>query len=135
MATGQQNGNLDYYFEVDDDSDSDTSLELEDIEHPIERILAEFTGRNNHVWYLVKWKDCPVVRSSWECVVIFADTQHILKEWQLEKQRQREGKSKPFDITAFNKAVLDVEITERQRRRLRHLRKAAEKSLAAIESD
>ncbi len=121
-------------FEDDDDADSIASLESEGVDYPIERILAEVTGKNGHVWYLVKWRHCPLVRSSWECVVIFTDTPWIYEEWQKEKRRQAEGKSKPLNIDAFNQAVVDVETAERQRRRLRRLRKQAENVLAAIKT-
>jgi hypothetical protein len=131
MAANVQNPDYDY-FEVDEESDSEQSDVSEDVDFPVERIIAEFVGKNNHVWYLVKWLDCPLVRSSWECGALFRDTPWILDEWKAEKQRQAEGKSKPLDIAAFNKAVLDVEVAERQRRRLRSFRKQAEGIINAI---
>jgi hypothetical protein len=121
------------FIEDDSDSDSVRSLETDDgTVHEIEKILAEITGKHNHVWYLVKWAGTSWVRSSWECIVIFNDTPEILDEWKREKQRQAEGKSKPLDIAAFNKAVLEVELAERQRRKLRRLRKQAQSVLTAI---
>lgn len=122
------------YFEVDDDSDSQNSTESEDVDvgYPVERIIAEFVGKNGHVWFLVKWQNCPLVRSSWECGAIFFNIPWVLDEWKVEKQKQAEGKSQPLDIAAFNKAVLDVEVAERQRRRLRSFRKQAQSILNAI---
>jgi len=120
--------NIDFdHFNEEDDEESLASAEEDDddIEYPIEKIIAEFTGKNGHVWFLVKWHNCPLVRSSWECVTVFDDIPWVLDEWKLEKQRQREGKSKPLDIAAFNKAVLEVEVAERLRRTLRRLKKQA----------
>ncbi|KAI9746096.1 MAG: hypothetical protein M1818_000777 [Claussenomyces sp. TS43310] len=131
MANINLDNIYDYFEDDDDDSSSDASLES-DVEHPIERILAEFTGRNSHVWYLVKWQNCPLVRSSWECAVIFNDVPWIFKEWELERQRQAEGKSKPLDIPAFNKTVLEVELAERYKRRFRHMLKHAQTVLERI---
>jgi hypothetical protein len=131
MATGQQNQNYNY-FEVDDDSDSLSSLDSDGSDYPIERILAEFKGKNGHTWFLVKWQYCPLVRSSWECSTIFFETPWILDQWKVEKQLQAEGKSEPLDIAAFNKVVNDVEVAERQRRRLKSFRKQAQSILRAI---
>jgi hypothetical protein len=131
MAAAIQNQDYDY-FEVDDDTDSQASTESEDVEYPVERIIAEFTGKNGHVWFLVKWLNCPLVRSSWECGAIFFDIPWVLDEWKIEKQKQAEGKSQPLDILAFNKAVLEVDIAERQRRRLRSFRKQAQSILKAV---
>jgi hypothetical protein len=131
MAANIQNPNHDY-FEVEDESDSEQSTVSEGVDYPVESILAEVVGKNKHVWYLVKWQNCPLVRSSWECAAFFCDIPEVLEEWNLEKQRQAEGKSKPFDIAAFHKAVLDLEVLERQRRRLRSFRKQAQALIHTI---
>lgn len=128
------NANIDEiydFFEDDDDSSSDESDESE-TEHLVECILAEFAGKNGHIWYLVKWQDCPIIRSSWECGVIFKDFPWIFKEWEIERQKQAEGKSQPLDIIAFNKAVLKVEIAERNRRRLKQMQRHAQSILERI---
>jgi hypothetical protein len=132
MAAAIQNPDYDYFEVDDDDTDSLASAESENVEYPVERILAEFVGKNGHVWFLVKWLHCPLVRSSWECGAIFFEIPWVLDEWKVEKQRQAEGKSQPFDIAAFNKAVLDVEVAERQQRRLRSFRKQAQNILKAV---
>ncbi len=132
MSTNLQN--QDYaYFEVDDDSDSqDSAEESEDVDYPVERIIAEFTCRNGHLWYLVKWKNCPLVRSSWECKALFKEIPWVLDEWKVEKQKQLEGKSDPLDLVAFNRACLELEVAQRQRRRLRSFRKQAQTILEAV---
>lgn len=132
MAAAIQNPDYDYFEVDDDDIDSLASAESEDVEYPVERILAEFVGKNGHVWFLVKWLHCPLIRSSWECGAIFFDIPWVLDEWKVEKQRQAEGKSQPLDIAAFNKAVLDVEVAERHRRRLRSFRKQAQNILKVV---
>jgi hypothetical protein len=132
MAAAIQNQDYDYFEVDDDDSESLASAESEDVEYPVERIIAEFVGKNGHVWFLVKWLHCPLVRSSWECGAIFFDIPWVLDEWKVEKQRQAEGKSQPLDIAAFNKAVLDVEVAERQRRRLKSFKKQAQNILKAV---
>lgn len=120
-----------YFTEITDDENSNPSDE-DETEYPIERILAEFTDKHGHIWYLVKWTDCPLVQSSWECALIFKDVPEVLAEWDQEKQRQAEGKSSPIDIKAFNNAVQDVEEAQRYKRRLRDLRKQAQAILANI---
>lgn len=125
----------DYLLDFDD-NDSLASIEDDEPQdHPPEEILAEFTGRNGHVWYLVKWLDCPFLWSSWECGEIFTDCPEILEKWKEEKKKQAEGKSTPLDIGAFNKAVLDIETAERQRRTLRRLKRRIASVLDVITLD
>ena len=139
MATETESPTSRDYLEEDDlldfdDAESLASLEDDEEYHPPEAIIAEFTGSNGHVWFLVKWQDCPLVRSSWECGAILEDHPLILTNWLAEKQNQTEGKSKPFDLSAFNKIVLEVETAERQRRILRRLKRRVKGVLAAISS-
>ncbi|TAQ83349.1 hypothetical protein B7494_g8327 [Chlorociboria aeruginascens] len=110
MATTNQHsyfGGL--LFDSDDYSDeSDDSLEEDlDFEYPPEKIIAEFT-KNKQTWYLVKWEGCPVLRSSWEGIEIFNGYEGLLREWEVEKQKQKEGKSTPLDIPTFNKEVTEL---------------------------
>ena len=127
-----------YHLDNDSDSDFDDADSLASIEtddgsdHPPEKILAQWVSKNGFVWFLVKWQDCPVLRSSWEGSAIFESHPTLLKEWLLEKQKQTEGESKPLDIVAFNKAVLDVEVAERQRRTLRRLKRKIDRVLSIV---
>src|ERR1039457_3152382 len=102
---------LDNYDDLEDDEDAESlaSLETDDGEnHPPEKIIAQIFGKNSgHIWYLVKWKDCHVLRSSWEGTEFTESFPSLLADWKVEKRRQIEGKSTPLDIGAFNKAVLD----------------------------
>jgi hypothetical protein len=119
----------------EEDSDSDeslASLESDSEEHPPEKILFEIEARNQHIWYLVKWKDCPLLRSSWEGKDCFEQYPGILEDWVIEKERQKERKSQPFDLDAFKKACSDQEAAERQRRVLRRLRRKANRILSII---
>ncbi|PBP26242.1 Nucleotide exchange factor SIL1 [Diplocarpon rosae] len=125
MASTNPSPALVEYLEEQSDGDNESlaSLETDDgQDHPPEKILAQFTSRAGPIgliWYLVKWQDCPILRSSWEARESFNDCPWILDSWQIELQNQAEGKSTPFDINAFNQAVLDVEVAERRRRTLR----------------
>jgi len=126
---------LDSGSEEEEDSDSDeslASLESDSEEHPPEKILFEIVERNQHVWYLVKWEDCPLLRSGWEGKDCFEQHPGILEEWLIEKERQKEGKSQPFDLDAFEKACRHQEAAERQRRVLRRLRRKANRILSII---
>ncbi|KAF8855548.1 hypothetical protein BDZ45DRAFT_595426 [Acephala macrosclerotiorum] len=119
--------------DFEDDNESLASLETDDgQDHPPEKILAQLTSKNGFVWYLVKWRDCPVLRSSWEGEALFRSCPGIFDEWQIERKKQAEGKSKPLDIEAFNKAVLDLETAERQRRILRRLKRKVNRVLSIV---
>jgi hypothetical protein len=119
--------------ELEDDTESLASLETDDGEdHPPEKILAEIASKNGFVWYLVKWKDCPFLRSSWEGREIFENSPWILDAWLVEKQNQIDGKSQPLDIGAFNRAVLDIEVAESQRRTLRRLKRKVNRVLSIV---
>ncbi|KAG0647961.1 Nucleotide exchange factor SIL1 [Hyphodiscus hymeniophilus] len=107
-----------------DDRDSLASIETDDGEdHPPEKILTEITSKNGFTWYLIQWKDCPVIRSSWEGKEAFDTYKWLLEDWDKEKENQARGESTPLDVAAFNKKVLEVELAERQRRVLRRLRR------------
>ena len=124
-----------YEPDLGDDNESLASLETDDGEdHPPEKIIAEITVKNGNKWYLVKWKDCPVLRSSWEGGELFDDCPKVWDAWLVEKQQQAEGKSKPLDVAAFNKAVLNLEVAESQRRTLRRLRRKVKRVLSSFET-
>lgn len=115
----------------DEDEESVLSLETDDGEdHLPEKILAQNTWKNGPTWYLVKWENCPILRSSWEGEEIFDGHPWLLDQWQVEKQKQSEGRSEPLDIQAFEKAILDVELAERRRRILRRLKRKVNRVLS-----
>ena len=59
--------NDDFVLGEDSDTESIFSIITDDGEdHLPERILAEYTRIGSLTWYLVKWKNCPLLRSSWE---------------------------------------------------------------------
>jgi hypothetical protein len=123
------------YDEQDDfdERESLASIETDDgEEHPAEKIIAEVTSKNGFIWYLVKWQDCPVVRSSWESRDSFANYPWMLDDWLVEKHKQDKGKSTPLDVAAFNRAVLQVELAERQRRILRRLKRSIKRAISII---
>lgn len=116
-----------------DDEESVASLETDDGEdHEPESILAEFSTKTGNTWYLVKWQDCPILRSSWEGQELSVPYPAIAEAWHIERQKQREGKSKPFDIPAFERKVLDVELAERRRRVLRRLKRKINRVLSIV---
>jgi hypothetical protein len=119
--------------DLEDDTESLASLETDDgQDHPPEKILAEIVSRNGFIWYLVKWEGAPFLRSSWEGREIFEDSPWILDAWLVEKQKQLDRKSEPLDIGAFNRAVLDVEVAESQRRTLRRLKRKVTRILSIV---
>lgn len=121
------------YLSSSSDEDDDVSLATDDgQEHPPEKILAEYPGKLGFIWYLVKWKDCPVLRSSWEAESIFRYKYWLYTDWTEEKNRQRKGESKAFDIEEFNTRVLEVEEKERQKRRLRRLKRKIERVVEIV---
>lgn len=118
------------------DDESLASLETDDgQDHPPERILAQVTGKNNFIWYLVKWQDCPVIRSSWEGKELFSSCPWVLDAWFVEQQRQAEGLSKPLDKRAFDKAVFDAEVATQRRRVLRRFKRRFNRVLSIVAAD
>jgi hypothetical protein len=117
-----------------DDRESLASIETDDgQDHPPEKIIAEVTSnQNGFTWYLVQWKDCPVIRSSWEGGETFNSCKWLLEDWAKEKEKQERGESTPLDIAAFNKKVLEVELAERQRRVLRRLKRSVHRVLSIV---
>lgn len=134
MATTTPPIDSNYSDESDfDDRESLASIETDDGEdHPPEKILAEITTKTGQTWYLVQWKDCPLIRSSWEGRETFDYCKWMLEDWAEIKEKQEKGESTPLDIAAFNKKVLEVELAERQRRVLRRLRRRVNRVLSII---
>lgn len=141
MATDDLNNvQVDHLYDILDDVDIEDTESTESQfsflddgpDHPIEKILAEFIGKSGHIWYLVKWQDCPLVNSSWECKVAFKEVPWIFDEWSREKQRIAEGKSKEFDIVQFSNLVSDLESKQRLKRELRRYTRVAERALADL---
>lgn len=124
--------NLESDGEDSNSAESLASLESDSEEQPPEKILTEIVGKNNHIWYLVKWKDCPLLRSSWEGKDCLENYPGILDQWLLDKQNQKEGKVQPFDLQAFDKACKDLDLAERQRRILRRFRRKVKRILSIV---
>jgi hypothetical protein len=120
----------------DTDAESIASLETDDGErHAIERILAEIQGNRGQIYYLVKWENCPLVRSSWETSSTFIQCPHHLEDWTVEKQKVADGKSQPFNIAALNQAIEEIELAERQRRILRRFKRRVQHILEIVSAD
>ncbi|RDL38554.1 uncharacterized protein BP5553_02894 [Venustampulla echinocandica] len=137
MALNNAQQSLNYLeddiYEDDGDEESLASLETDDgQDHPPERILAQVKGRSNSGYYLVKWQDCPIIRSSWEVEDLFSNYPWVLDAWQIEKQRQAEGLAKPLDLVAFHKAVSGEEVAHTRRRALRRLRRKFKRVLSIV---
>jgi hypothetical protein len=120
-------------YENSGDDESLASLETDDgQDHFPERILAQVKGKNGFVWYLVKWQDCPVIRSSWEGVHQFDSCPRILDTWFKEHLLQETGKSTPLDLVAFDKAVREEEAARSRRRVLRRVRRKLKRVLSIV---
>ncbi|KAG9245971.1 hypothetical protein BJ878DRAFT_418049, partial [Calycina marina] len=135
--------NTDQLLTVDDsDTESTVSLATDDGEdHLPESIAAEVTRHGTtytQTWYLVKWKDCPLIRSSWESISTIQRypevASQILQTWQEEKTLQASGKSKPLDIEAFLQAVDDFEAAERERHKLQRFKSKIQRVLSIVNS-
>ncbi|KAB8303596.1 hypothetical protein EYC80_004995 [Monilinia laxa] len=129
--------NLNLESEAEDSSSEESlaSLEIdfEDREEASpEKILTEIVAKNNHSWYLVKWKDCPLLRSSWEGEACFEKHPWILEQWLVDKQNQKEGKAQPFDVQGFDQACRDLEQAERQRINLKRFRRKVKQILSVV---
>jgi hypothetical protein len=129
-----------HYLEVDSDGESEdaeslASNETDDgQEHAPEKIIAELkSDRGACCWYLVKWQDCPVIRSSWELYIPSDRHNQILADWEAEKRKQERGESTPLDLLSFSRAVLEVEEREKQKRTLRRLKRRAEHILSILD--
>lgn len=137
MATTNPQQYLEYFedepLEDSSDAESIASLETDDgQDHPPERILAQVVGKNNIIWYLVKWQDCPVLRSSWEGRDLFFSCPGVFDTWLIEQQRQVDGLSKPLDLKAYHQAVADAEIAAQRRRVLRRLKRRLSRVLSIV---
>jgi hypothetical protein len=123
----------DIYEDSGNDEESLASLETDDgQDHLPERILAQLEGKNGFTWYLVKWHDCPVIRSSWESADLFEIYPWILETWFKEYKLQEAGKSPRLDLIAFDKAVEKEEVARSDRRVLRRLRRKLKRVLSII---
>ena len=123
-------------YEEFSDEESIASLDTDDgQDHPPERILAQVKAKNNFIWYLVKWQDCPVIRSSWEGRDLFSNCPWVLDSWCVEQQRQAEGLSKAIDLRSFNRAVFDAEAASQRRRVLRRLKRRFNRVLSIVATE
>lgn len=127
-------------FGYSDDSDSVESLASNNTddgqEHAPEKILAELQSTlDGSRWYLVKWKDCPVLRSSWERYIPTEEGPSIFADWEVEKQRQEKGESTPLDINSFVQAVEDIEHAERLRRTLRRFKREVSRTISILANE
>lgn len=97
--------------------------ELNAVEYDIpEKILAERPATADGPPLLVKWKNVPAVRATWEhCWVLTSNTE-INAAWEREKQKQEAGLSRPFDLKAFVTHLNAIDQAEKQRRNLRRLK-------------
>jgi hypothetical protein len=140
MATTNPPQTQAHFPEIDDDGFSDdtesiASNESDDgEEHPPEKIIAELHSRNGTWWYLVKWQNCPVLRSSWEFQITPETCPQLFADWEVEKQKQARGESKPLDLIAFTTAVVQVEEAERHRRTLRRLKRKVRRVLSIVDT-
>jgi hypothetical protein len=120
-------------YEESGDNESLASLETDDgLLHSAERILAQLEGKNGLIWYLVKWHDCPVIRSSWEGADQFNSVPWLLEAWFKEHELQEAGKSPRLDLIAFDKAVEEEEVARSERRVLRRLRRKLKRVLSIV---
>lgn len=119
------------YGEYEDESEA-SMMDSEDGFSDPERILCQsdqdFPGRGH--LFLVKWKNCSVLRSSWEWENLqnaysdnpdlhyFLKMSHPIRmEWEARKERQARGEEERFDVVKW-KANVEEDDGLRQRRRV-----------------
>lgn len=93
-------------MDSDDLISTDENIPDSDTEYPVKQILAQgqVFGRKQ---YLVEWEGFPLYDATWEPKEHFQQGQRaILKDWELKKKRQREGKTKSFDIDEWRNAKI-----------------------------
>jgi hypothetical protein len=115
-------------FSKKKNSDSD-SIDLESTEaseadegkdYVVECILAEDKDVEGKMFYLLKWEDYPLLRSTWEPAENIKD-QSTFDEWESQKERIEKGLAKPFDVVRFREELDEEEEAKvlRQKRRER----------------
>ncbi|RKF77051.1 Nucleotide exchange factor SIL1 [Golovinomyces cichoracearum] len=108
---------IEFQSESEEDTESLASLDTDDgNEHPPEKIIADEIDKAGNFIYLVKWKDCSILRSSWEDFEFCCSYPEIYNEWRLEKERINRGEAKALDLEDFNKRAFELELKERLRR-------------------
>lgn len=139
-----------YLFDSDyDDGESDTES-VADLHEPYladeesfaaEKILAERRGGGGYVTrqiqYLIKWKNFPVIRSTWEsreAVLDYHNYSALSRAYSEAKIQQEKGQIPFFDVDAFTRAVKELEDLEKGRRNIRRWKRQLQGVLQAIES-
>ncbi|TQS35202.1 hypothetical protein Golomagni_04384 [Golovinomyces magnicellulatus] len=108
---------IEFQSESEEDLESLASLDTDDgNDHPPEKIIADRIDQAGYFTYLVKWKDCSILRSSWEGLGFCSSYPELYNKWRLEKERINRGEAKAFDLQDFNRRAFEVEIKERLRR-------------------
>lgn len=128
-----------HVVEIDDhefsgDEESDASNETDDgFLHAPEKILGEDYWNAEAKYYLVKWKDCAIVRSSWEEYNSLLKYPQLLADWKVEKEKQLRGESVPFDFRSFNRLRFELEEAGRRKRTLRRLKRHIQRVLSIVD--
>ncbi|KAH8820334.1 hypothetical protein F5884DRAFT_849597 [Xylogone sp. PMI_703] len=102
-------------------------------ENPPERIIWE-DHHHGQPYYLVKWQGYSLFRSTWETEELLREYPRLLSIWEVEKQKISEGRSDGFDLAAYSTARKQVWQLEKERRRLRRLKRAVKSVLAAAKA-
>ncbi|KAL9116512.1 MAG: hypothetical protein Q9187_006963, partial [Circinaria calcarea] len=90
-------------------------------EYPLERVLAE-REKDGNKEYLVKWKDYPDERCTWEAEENF-NNDNTIPEWERQKMLIKRGVEKAYDVEALELKVKRwIEETDRRKSRRRSKR-------------
>jgi len=104
--------------EYDDDSVSVTSSQSEiydsDEEFLVERILAEKSGDDGDVRFLILWANFPEEKATWEPERNIQDPD-ILQVWKKRKDQEANGIESPFDYVRFDSRA-QQRIIEKEKR-------------------
>lgn len=96
-----------------------------DKEYEVEQILAEkqILGR---YYYLIKWANYPIMRATWEPEENILDP-NVVSAWKPRLEQQRAGKSKAFDVAAWELKMEELK-SDKERRKVRREEKRQRKS-------
>lgn len=91
-------------------------------EYELECVLAERLSKGE-TEYLVKWKDYPHHRNTWEKEENFFQAEATLKDWCEQKMRISRGHAEAFDVSRWERKCLNVFVATQRRKARRREKK------------
>ncbi|KAL8679973.1 MAG: hypothetical protein Q9186_003789 [Xanthomendoza sp. 1 TL-2023] len=101
-----------------------TKLSSTEDEYELEGVLAERTNKGE-MEYLVKWKDYPHYRNTWEKEQNFFQAEQTLLDWNAQKMRISRGHTEAFDVPNWECESAEFRAATQKRRARRREKKIA----------